>query len=143
MYLKVSCMNIEWIKDYETVFWCISAISIVTSILTLILIPWLIVRIPNDYFSDRKRIRKLWADHHPLIRAFLIAAKNLFGYFLIVSGIIILFLPGQGMLTILLGIILIDIPGKYRFERWIVERPRILRLINWIRIHAKRDPLII
>jgi hypothetical protein len=134
-------MIIEWTKHYESVFLWISGISITASIVTLILIPWLIVRIPNDYFSDRKRIRKLWADHHPLIRAFLIAAKNLFGYFLIVSGIIILFLPGQGMLTVLLGIIFIDIPGKYRFERWIIERPKILKLINWLRIRAKRDPL--
>jgi uncharacterized membrane protein SpoIIM required for sporulation len=136
-------MIIEWIKDYKTVFWYISGLSIITSVVTLILIPWLIVRIPSNYFSDRKRIRKLWAEHHPLIRAALVSVKNLFGYFCIVAGIIMLVLPGQGVLTILLGIIFIDIPGKYRFERWIVERPKILRSINRLRIRAKRDPLII
>src|SRR4030042_3473878 len=132
-------MIIEWFKNNEFIVWWISGASFITFIATLIALPWLINRIPDDYFSNRKRIRKLWAEHHPLIRFVFLIIKNLFGYFFILAGIIMLVLPGQGMLTILLGIIFIDIPGKYRFERWIVKRPNILRSINWLRSRARRE----
>ncbi len=69
--------------------------------------------------------------------------KNLLGYLLIVAGIAMLVLPGQGVLTILLGVILVDLPGKYRFERWIVARPLVLKSINRLRQRAGRDPLVL
>jgi hypothetical protein len=134
-------MIIEWFKSHEFIVWWISGASFITFIGTLIALPWLVKRIPDDYFSDRKRIRKLWAEHHPLIRAVFLIIKNLFGYIFILAGIIMLVLPGQGILTILLGIIFIDIPGKYRFERWIVKRPNILRSINWLRRRARQEPI--
>jgi hypothetical protein len=69
--------------------------------------------------------------------------KNVVGYMLIVLGITMLFMPGQGLLTVLLGIILIDFPGKYRFERWLVLRKHVLRSINWLRIRANAEPLVV
>ena len=73
----------------------------------------------------------------------LLAAKNLLGYLLIVAGIAMLLLPGQGVLTMLLGFIMVDLPGKYRFERWLVARPLVLRSINMLRRRAGREPLIL
>jgi hypothetical protein len=52
-------------------------------------------------------------------------------------------IPGQGMLTILIGIILIDLPGKYLFERWFIGRPLVLQSVNRLRRHAGRDPLVL
>jgi hypothetical protein len=134
---------IDWIQGHEAVIWWMTGTSIITFIATLIAIPWLIVRIPSDYFSHRRRFRKLWADKHPAIRVVLLIGKNLLGYILIVTGIIMLVLPGQGMLTLLIGIIFIDIPGKYQFERWIVTRPPVFRSINWLRLRAQRALLIL
>ena len=54
-----------------------------------------------------------------------------------------LLLPGQGVLTMLLGFIMVDLPGKYRFERWLVARPLVLRSINMLRRRAGREPLIL
>lgn len=59
---------------------------------------------------------------------------------LIVSGIMMLFIPGQGILTIIIGIILTDFPYKYRIERWIITRPRILSTLNQLRMKAKKQP---
>ena len=73
----------------------------------------------------------------------LLAAKNLLGYLLIVVGIAMLLLPGQGVLTMLLGFIMVDLPGKYRFEQWLVARPLVLRSINMLRRRAGREPLIL
>ena len=68
-------------------------------------------------------------------------AKNLLGVVLIVSGIFMLVLPGQGLLTIFVGTVLLNYPGKFKLERWIVTRPRIKRLINRLRRYAGHPPL--
>jgi hypothetical protein len=52
-----------------------------------------------------------------------------------------LVLPGQGVLTILAGITLLNYPGKRRLELWLVRRPAIHRAIDWIRRRAGRAPL--
>jgi hypothetical protein len=52
-----------------------------------------------------------------------------------------LLLPGQGLLTILVGILITEFPGKYRLARWIITRRRVLSAINWLRKRAGREPL--
>ncbi|MHB8908856.1 MAG: hypothetical protein ACYDAA_08275 [Syntrophales bacterium] len=134
---------IESIHAYEAAIWWIAGMSVVAFIGTLIIVPWLIVRIPPDYFAHGRREGKQWADRHPLIRGALLTGKNLLGYVLIVAGVAMLVLPGQGMVTILLGIILVDLPGKYRLERWLVTRRPVFRSINWLRQRAGRLPLVV
>ncbi len=134
---------IESIHTHESAIWWIAGASIVTFIATLIVVPWLIVRIPPDYFAHGRRQRKQWANRHSIVRGVLLTGKNLLGYILIAAGIAMLVLPGQGMLTILLGIILVDLPGKYRLERWFVARRPVLRSINWLRRRAGRAPLVL
>ena len=63
------------------------------------------------------------------------------GAIFIVAGIAMIFLPGQGAITILIGITLTDFPGKYRLERWLVTRRPILRSINWLRERRGHPPL--
>ena len=68
--------------------------------------------------------------------------KNLIGYGLIVAGLLMLFLPGQGILTLVMGLLLVDYPGKFRLERKLVKTPAILNSLNWLRKKAKKPPLI-
>ncbi len=51
-----------------------------------------------------------------------------------------LFLPGQGLLTMLLGILFIDFPGKHRLEQKLIQHPKILRTINTFREKAGKPP---
>lgn len=134
---------IEWIQTNETTLWWLAAGSVVTFVGTLIAVPWLIVRIPPDYFTHRKRQKVPWADQHRFVRAVLVFAKNVLGCVFLVAGILMLMLPGQGILTIFIGTVLLDFPGKYRLQRWVVSRPRVLRSINWLRRRAGRDPLVL
>jgi hypothetical protein len=134
---------LESIRAHETAIMWIAGASLIPFIATLIAVPWLIVRIPPDYFAHGRRPRKQWADRHPLVRGALLTGKNLLGYLLILAGIAMLVLPGQGVLTMLLGFVLVDLPGKYRFERWLVARPLVLRSINGLRRRAGRDPLVL
>lgn len=133
----------EWLQTYEVYFWWLFAFSILTFIGTLIAVPMLLVRIPHDYFAHEKREVMSRANHHILIQAILVIIKNTVGVILLTLGIIMLVTPGQGIITILAGMMLLNYPGKYRLERWIVSRPSVFRSINWFRQRAGRGPLVL
>lgn len=133
----------DWITIDEATLWCLAVFSIVSFMGTLILVPVLIIRIPEDYFAETKRHRwEPWAHEHPVIRWSLLITKNLLGYLFIILGIAMLVLPGQGILTIFIGIMFINFPGKYRLERWVVMRGPLLNTINKLRHRTGRAPLI-
>ena len=69
--------------------------------------------------------------------------KNLVGGILLLGGIAMLVLPGQGLLTMLIGVSLMDFPGKRTIERKLVSRPVILETINRVRQRFDRPPLLI
>jgi len=67
--------------------------------------------------------------------------KNTIGYLLLLSGILMLFLPGQGILTMVAGLLMMDYPGKFSLERRIALSPSILTKLNWLRAKASKPPL--
>jgi hypothetical protein len=134
---------IDWIQGHQAILWWLAVLSIITFVATLVAAPLLVLRIPSDYFAPGRHHRKLWTDRHPLVRGMLMAGKNLLGCVFIGTGILMLVLPGQGVLTILAGIMLLNFPGKYRLERWVVTRPQVLQSINWLRRRAGRVPLFL
>ena len=71
----------------------------------------------------------------------LIIAKNLLGAVMVIAGVVMLFTPGQGVLSLLLGVSLLDVPGKRALERRIIEQPAVARLINSMRAKAHQPPL--
>ena len=101
----------------------------------------MVVRLPLDYFSYRKRHRAPWADRPTAVRLTLLVAKNALGGVFVVCGIAMLVLPGQGILTILIGVVLLDFPGKYRLQRWVVGHGPVLNSINWLRRRRGREPI--
>jgi archaellum biogenesis protein FlaJ (TadC family) len=117
------------------------AIGVVSLVLTVLALPVIILRLPADYFAQDRRIPVRRAAGHPVVAWLASAAKNLVGIALIALGAIMLFVPGQGLLTMLIGILLTNFPGKYRLERRIVRRPAVLRTLNRIRSRGKREPL--
>ncbi len=134
---------IEWIQaDKERLLW-LAGFSVVTFVGTLLAVPWLVVRIPSDYFINTKRHRLPWAELHPVLRIVLLVIKNVIGLLFIMLGISMLVLPGQGALTILLGVMLLNFPGKFRLEKWIATRKPIRHSIAWLRERAGRPPLIL
>ena len=118
------------------------ALSIVSFVGSLIAIPWILVRLPQDYFCERHP-RTWLKDHHPVLRFIALAVKNVVGWILLLGGIAMLFLPGQGLLTILIGVSLMDFPGKRTIERKLISRPVVLQAINRIRQRFDRPPLLI
>ena len=71
-----------------------------------------------------------------LLCAFISTALSLGG------GILMLVLPGQGLLTILVGLMLSDYPGKFKLEKRIIKTNLVLKTINWYRTKSNIPPLI-
>lgn len=134
---------VKFIQTHETVLWWLALLSIITFIATLIIVPLLVVRIPDDYFSHRRRCRMQFSEYHPVVRGILLIGKNVLGYVFIVIGIVMLVIPGQGLLTIVIGLMLLNFPGKYRLERWLVASHPVLQSINWLRRRSKRNHLVL
>jgi hypothetical protein len=117
------------------------ALSIVTMLIGLVLVPALIVRIPEDYFLSSRRHALAVRARHPLVRAALNGARNAVGALFLAAGVAMLFLPGQGLLTLVAGLLIMNYPGKYAFECWLVRRPKVLPALNWLRRKYGRPPL--
>ena len=133
---------IEWIHSNETIVWWLVASSAFTFMASLILVPMFVVRIPADYFTHKKRHHKRPEKYPPVIRIIVLVIKNILGLILFCAGILMLILPGQGLFTMFIGMMMINFPGKYKLERWIVERGPVLKSINWLRRRAGHDPLM-
>ncbi len=118
----------------------LSIISVVVFVVSLLSLPWLVSLIPEDYFLHQKR-KPTGKQARPVTRFLLLAGKNILGAILLVGGILMLALPGQGLLTIALAMILLDYPGKYRLEQRLVAKPMIFNGLNWLRRKANKPPL--
>lgn len=100
------------------------------------------VKVPPHYFSSRHD-RDFLPDSPWLVRWGAVIAKNVAGVLLILLGIVLSLpgVPGQGILTILLGLIFLDIPGKRPLEARIIKRPAVLSAINNLRVKYNKPPL--
>lgn len=102
------------------------------------------INIPANYFSSHYE-QDFLPNTHWTVRWGAVILKNLLGVFLIALGILLSLpgIPGQGLLTILLGLIMLDIPGKRPLEARIVQRPAILSSINKLRARFDKPPLVL
>lgn len=128
------------ITHKELLVW-LSIVSGITFFGSLLLIPFLVVRMGADYFMPHRDEERTFAGRHPVIRWTGLILKNVIGALLILAGIAMLVLPGQGLLTIVMGIMMLNFPGKRAFERRLVRLPGVLRAINHLRARAHREPL--
>ena len=125
---------------YQREVWMLGIASAVMLVISAVLIPYLIVRLPADIYVDSNHRRRLFQDK-PLLRILFLTVKNTLGGLLLVAGILMLVLPGQGILTILAALALLDFPGKRALEMRILHTPAILKSINWLRQRGGREPL--
>lgn len=133
----------DWLQTHGSWLKYASLISLITFVGTILLMPVLILLIPPDYFSNPGRRMRYLIKKRPVIGLFILTLKNLIGIIFLMIGFILLFIPGQGLLTILIGLIMVNFPGKYKIERRLVQKPGIIQAINSIRTKFKRSRLII
>ena len=128
-----------WLEAQSFLLWTIGAASLGMMLLGLAAVPWIVSRMPRDYFLPPKRrplVRKL-----PLgLNLLILCSKNLLGFACLLAGLAMLFLPGQGILTILIGLGLMNFPGKFTLQRRLVQSPSVMRSLNWIRGRFGQPP---
>ena len=130
---------LDWLEANQPLLWSLTVLSVIMFVATLIAMPLLIVRLPADYFT-RRPVRD-WPARRPRLHLLLVILKNALGVVLLLAGLAMLVLPGQGLLTILVAVMLLDFPGKRRLQRWLIRRRPIFRAANWIRAKRHRPPL--
>ena len=122
--------------------WWGLGLSLVLGVGSLVLAGAVVVSWPPDHFKDGHR-GLFVPDGHPLVRGLAIVGKNAAGVVLVLLGLVMALpgIPGQGILTMIVGLTLIDFPGKRGMERRLIGRPRILHAINRLRARFHREPL--
>lgn len=125
-----------------TVLALLLAGSALLFVLSLVGLPLVLTRMPADFFSRPERRRLEIADRtRPSWFVALTVARNLLGALLLVLGVLMLFLPGQGLLAIFASLFLLDFPGKRRLQRFVISRPAVHGPVNALRRRAGRPPL--
>ncbi|HZH30490.1 MAG TPA: hypothetical protein VEY11_06980 [Pyrinomonadaceae bacterium] len=127
----------------QRVVWVV-VFSVVTFILSIVATIVVLIKLPDTYFKAEHG-REFWVEGHPVLRWGGLILKNLLGAALVLFGIVMSLpgVPGQGVLTILMGVMLLDFPGKRQLELKLVSRPKVLRAINRIRHRFNRPPLVL
>lgn len=121
-----------------------AAICLGLSLLGLAITGMVIVRMPADYFSEHYD-RSFWRERHPVVRAIGHVIKNLLGVLVFAAGLVMALpgVPGPGLLVALLGLTLVDFPGKRRVELWLVSRPMVFRGMNGLRHRYHKPPIVL
>jgi hypothetical protein len=130
----------DQLAQYKTLVWWLAALSSVVFVGGLVAIPWVIVRLPADYFAHRRPPRRRWQTVHPGLRMSLLTVKNLAGALLLLAGLAMIVTPGPGIIAMLVGLSLVDLPGKRELERRIVRQPRVFSALNRVRFRYGRPP---
>ncbi len=125
---------LDWVAGHSDLLTAIGFISAIVFVASLASLPWLAAAIDEHYFCDTRQPRK---KHHPLLSL----VRNLTGWLLLICGIVMLVLPGQGILTILVALVLMDYPGKAELEQYVVSLPSVLKSLNWLRRRRGAPPL--
>ncbi len=115
--------------------------SVVVTVLGLVAMRYVLLWLPADFFVEKPDHVPAWRKQHPAIVWTLLVFKNLLGLALLILGVTMIVTPGPGVMAILVGIALMDFPGKRRLEHWLLSQPHLRRKINRMREKAGRPPL--
>ena len=131
----------SWVESHLTQILVVtSAVSLVMVVASVVALPWFIARLPTEYFArvSHPELRSVDLGAHPVRRVL----KNAVGGLLAIAGLSMLFLPGQGLVTLLVALTLLEFPGKARLERRLIENDTVFSALNWLREKAQKEPFI-
>ena len=129
-----------WLGEHSSLLAWLGIGSLLSLVLVAALLPGVVVRLDADHFATS---RAELMERGGIYRGFVRVGKNLLGAVFLVAGFLMLFLPGQGVLTMLIGLLLLEFPGKRAIERRVVRRPAVLGMLNRLRARAGRPPFVV
>ncbi len=137
----------DWLSEFaSSITWSKAlfgvSVFLVTFAVNLAIVSFILVNLPADHFKQNHKTQ-FWSGPRPAFKALVVIGKNILGLLLVALGVVLSLpgVPGQGLLTILLGIMLLDLPGKHSLERKLLKRPEIISAINRLRQRFDKPPL--
>ena len=127
-------------SEYSLYFEWVGLLSVLTFIGSLVAIPWIISRLPANYFIRHRQLVEKRHELYPVLARITFICRNIVGFGFFLTGVAMLVLPGQGILTIVIGISFMDFPKKQQLIDHLVRHPKVIRLLNWIRLKEKKPP---
>jgi hypothetical protein len=126
--------------EASSILW-FAGIFVLSLVFSSALFVAIVLLLPRRYFTGQGW--RAFEEQPAWVRWLAVIGKNLLGVAIIALGVVLSLpgMPGQGLLTVLIGALLLDIPGKHRMVRWIAERPGVIRRLNWLRACFARPPL--
>ena len=125
---------------YRDIVEWLGVLSVLTFIGSLLVIPWLIGRLPADYFLQHRHKVEERHKRHPLVARLIFVLRNGLGILFLLAGTAMLVLPGQGIITLLIGFSFMDFPKKHAMEDALIRRPGVAKALNWVRRKQKKQP---
>ncbi|HIE78400.1 MAG TPA: hypothetical protein EYP92_06235 [Candidatus Thioglobus sp.] len=129
----------ELLSDYQQYLVFVGIVSAIIFVISLILTPFLLGLIPSDYFIDQNRHKLRIENTAHLI---VIIIRTLLGSILLLAGIIMLVTPGQGIMSIILGLFLMEFPGKRLLEDKLINHDPTFKALNWLRSKTGKSEFI-
>ena len=129
---------IEMVVQHPSVLAWVTVMSVAGFVFGLLVVSRLVCWLPSNYFmgfENPKTLPRLFRPHIQI-------AKNMAGAILICLGLVMLIVPGQGLLTLFLGLVVMDFPGKKKVIRFLIRLKTIQRSLNWIRRKKGRPPFV-
>jgi hypothetical protein len=112
-----------------------AAVWVLLTVASLAAVLRVVLALPVDYFEAAPTAPPRWTVRR--------LGRQLAGLVLIVVGALLSIpgVPGQGLLTMLAGVLLVDFPGRHRLERVLIARRGVLPTLNRLRARFGRPPL--
>jgi hypothetical protein len=119
--------------EHPALLWGLGGFSLVAIVCSIVLVPRYLAHLPPDFLTAGDR------EHHSTAWRI---ARNGLGVVLVLLGIAMLLLPGQGLITLMVGVLLVDFPGKQRLVQRVLGRPKVLKVVNKLREKRGSPPLV-
>ena len=126
--------------SWQSVFEWLGLLSMTTFLISVLLIPFLVSRASTDYFLTHSQLVQQRHKHHPAKALLIKIIRNGLGLLLCLAGLLMLFLPGQGLLTILIGVSLLDFSWRHKALGVLIHRKAVQKALNWIRRKTGHSP---
>ena len=138
-----SLAGFRWAGEHPDALAWAFGVSLVLFAGSFVVIPVLIARMRRDYFVAAVSDEHTWLGRHRVARVTARVLKNALGGVLLLAGIAMMVLPGQGIITVLVALSLLEFPGKRALELRLIRQAQVSNIINWIRARSGRPPLIL
>ena len=133
---------VNWITQHHSALGWVALFSSLAFLCSLVVMPFVVIHLPHDYFA-RQEHRDSKSNRYALIQIFFVIGKNVIGWVLLFAGVLMLFLPGPGLLSMLIGLVFATVPGKKRMIKKILGMAAVRTAIASMREKRNKLPLIL